>query len=112
VGDLVPATRGGGAEEDAESVAGWPVGQVTQVYYLAGRFGGGRHPDVEVDLVTPRRTLCFDRKRVPYGLRRLRVVEPRLGRHSPGGDPNRPLHDCQVRRGFRRVAREDRKSVV
>src|SRR5882724_1690908 len=101
---LVAATGRRGPEEDAEGVAGRPVGEIAQVDHLARRFGGGRHTDVEIDLVAPRRALRLDRQRIPDGARRLRVVELRLGRHRPRRDPNPPLHREQVRRRLGRVS--------
>src|SRR5882672_6032012 len=102
---LVAATGRRGPEEDAEGVAGRPVGEIAQVDHLARRFGGGRHTDVEIDLVAPRRALRLDRQRIPDGARRLRVVELRHGRHRPCRDPNPPLHAHeQVRRRLGRVS--------
>src|SRR5262245_42749927 len=51
--DLVPTTHGGGAEEDAEGLAGRPVAEVAQLHDLARRFQCQRQADVEVDLVAP-----------------------------------------------------------
>src|SRR5262245_9066463 len=51
--DLVPTTHEGGAEEDAEGLAGRPVAEVAQLHDLARRFQCQRQADVEVDLVAP-----------------------------------------------------------
>src|SRR5262245_54762528 len=102
---LVAAARRRRAEEDAEGVAGRPVREIAQLDHLAGRLGRGGDADVEVDLVAPGRALRLDRQRVPDGLRRLRAVEPRLGRHAPRRDPDRPVHQDQGRRALRRVSR-------
>src|SRR5262245_4137530 len=101
---LVPAARRRRAEEYAEGVAGRPVRESAQIDHLAGRLGRGGDADVEVDLAAPGRALRLDRQRVPDGLRRLRAVELRLGRHAPRRDPNRPVHNRQVRRGLLRVS--------
>src|SRR5499426_2831091 len=89
---LVGAARRRRAEEDTEGVAGRPVREIAQLDHLAGRLWRGGDADVEVDLVAPGRALRLDRQRVPDGLRRLRAVEPRLGRHAPRRDPDRPVH--------------------
>src|SRR5262245_20743144 len=89
---LVAPTCRRRAEEDTEGVAGRPVCEIAQIDHLASRLGRGGDADVEVDLVAPGRALRLDRQRVPDGLRRLRAVEPRLGRHAPRRDPDRPVH--------------------
>src|SRR5215470_16051164 len=114
---LVAAARRCGTEEDAERVARRPVGEVAQIDHLAGRLGAGREADVEVDLVAPRLALRLDRQRVPDRARRLRVVEPGLGRHRARRDPDRASHlfvgaprpaRAPPRDGLRRAQRQPR----
>src|SRR5215470_15172978 len=101
---LVAAARGCRTEEDAERVAGRPVSEIAPLDHLAGRLGAGREADVEVDLVAPRLALRFDRQRVPDRARRLRIVEPGLGRHRARCDPDRASHLRQPRLCVERVS--------
>src|SRR5262245_27343455 len=101
---LVPATHRGRSEEDAEGAARRPIGEVTHVDDLARRLGRRRETDAEVDLVAPRLAPGLDRQRVPDRARRLRVVEPRRGRHRPCRDPDHAVHHVQPRPRLRHVS--------
>src|SRR2546425_1379373 len=92
------------AEENAEGAARGPVAEVARVDDLAGRLGGRREADAEVDLVAPRLALGLERKRIPDRARRLRVVEPRVRGDRSRRDPDRTIHRTQPRPWFRHVS--------
>src|SRR2546428_7232285 len=92
------------AEENAEGAARGPVAEIARVDDLAGRLGGRREADAEVDLVAPRLALGLERKRFPDRARRLRIVQPRLGGDQSSRDPDRAIHHAQPRPRFRHVS--------
>src|SRR3989441_929532 len=85
------------AEENAEGAARGPVAEVARVDDLAGRLGGRREADAEVDLVAPRLALGLDRKRFPDRARRLRIVQPPSPVAPVVGE--RDIERCAIRDG-------------
>src|SRR5437899_5520706 len=101
---LVTVTHRRRAEENAEGAARGPVAEVARVDDVAGRLGGSREADAEVDLVAPRLALGLERKRIPDRARRLRVVEPGFRGDRSRRDPDRAVHHAQPRPRFRHVS--------